>query len=1080
MLSSSGIGGNLKRQIVGKDQLIMRRQWFAILILAIPLATAAWAQTAQIVGTISDTSGARVPNATVTATEVNTGSIRSVTSNSEGFYTVPLLRPGIYDVKVSKDGFQPVTHSGVTLGVGENATVDVALSVGAVTQTVAVTAVAPLVDTQSGTLQRVVDQQRVKDLPLNGRDITQLMTVQAGVLQTESSPGIVGNGFVVNGSRNTGVNFLLDGATNTNSYQNYSGEFPNPDAIEEFGMQTNNFSAEYANATGAVVSVVTKSGTNQFHGSAFEFLRNGALNARNYFAATSDSLKRNQFGGTFGGPIVKNKLFFFFSAQGTTVRSNPVLTKQFLPTTAERTGDFSTIKKPIIDPATGAQFPGNRIAASQLSPVALAFLKYLPDPGTPDGSRTIGTPLINNQQEYTGKVDWMVGSHRVTGKYFYNKFDQPFTGNVRDYATMTGAGVARSLQPYRQLSVTDIYTITPALLNSFTFGLRGDRQLNDWGSVNLPMNFQQAGVHGIAVPDPSSVYLSISGGFTARPGWQYDMHETDYQWTDTATWIHGRHELKFGGEFIRTSNSIQNEFRQMGMFTFNGSISGNAFADYMLGDVYQFWQGGGEYKELRENRVGFFTQDNFRATSRLTLNLGLRWDPIFPPHDDLGRVECFLPGAQSTRFPNAPAGYLLAGDAGCPQGGFNSYLPELSPRLGFAYRLGDRTVLRGGFGLFWNPMATIQYNTFVDSAPFSDQVTRYGVSFSDPYAGSVNPFPTAYAPYNPPQDVAFPTPLGQFGVFSPGWRPSYQQSFNMTVEREIRRNLVARASYIGNQGRHLSYVTDVNYARYIPGNSTVANTQQRRPYANFGEVLNAPSDGTSSYNALQLSVERRVANSFSFEASYTWSKSIDIGSTDAEPGQGTPLIPTGLSANRGLSDFDIPHRLVASYVWSLPKLKTSGALLRNTVGGWETTGILTLQSGYPFTVVSGQDNSRSGDGVDHADLVANPYLDSSRPHGQLVSEYFNTAAFAANPLGTFGTAPRNFLRGPGFANFDLGLMKNFAVTEHAAVQFRAEAFNVLNRVNFNNPVSNLNASNFGAITSAGSPRILQFALKVRF
>ena len=269
------------------------------------MATGAWAQTAQIVGTISDASGARVPEASVSASEVNTGNTRTVLTNSAGFYTIPLLPPGTYNVKVSKPGFQDVTHSGVVLAVGDNATLDVALSVGAVSQTVAVTAVAPLVDTQSGTIKRVVDQQRVVDLPLNGRDITQLLTVQAGVLQTESSPGVVGNGFVVNGSRNTGVNFLLDGATNTNSYQNYSGEFPNPDAVEEFGMQTNNFTAEYANATGAVVSVVTKSGTNQFHGSAFEFLRNGDLNARNFFAASSDSLKRNQFGGTFGGPILK-------------------------------------------------------------------------------------------------------------------------------------------------------------------------------------------------------------------------------------------------------------------------------------------------------------------------------------------------------------------------------------------------------------------------------------------------------------------------------------------------------------------------------------------------------------------------------------------------------------------------------------------------------------------------------------------------------------------------------------------------------------------------------------------------------
>ena len=1074
--------GRLRPEADSRDlrMPITYRMKNALSLIFLALITpAAWGQTAQIAGTISDVSGARVPQAQVTAKEVETGAQRTVASNAEGYYTVPLLPPGNYTVTVSKEGFSPVNHSGITLAVGDNATIDIKLTVGAVAQSVSVTSVAPLVDTQSGTLNRVVDRQRIVDLPLNGRDITQLLTVQAGVVETVSSAGVVGNAFTVNGSRNTGVNFLLDGATNVNSYQNYSGEFPNPDAVEEFGVQTNNFSAEYANATGAVVSVVTKSGTNQFHGSAFEFLRNGALNARNFFAATTDSLKRNQFGGTFGGPIIKNKLFFFFSAQGTTLRSNPVVTRQFLPTTAERVGNFSAISKAIIDPVTNTAFAGNQIPVSRLNPVALAFLKYLPDPGTPDGSRLEGTPTISNQQEYTGKVDWIFGKHRITGKYFHNNFTQPFTGNVNDYATMTGSGVAKSLQPYNQISLSDLYTISPVLLNNFTFGIRADRQFNDWGAVKLPLNFQQAGVQGIAVPDPASVYISISGGFTARPGWQYDLHETDIQASDTFTWVHGRHELKFGGEYIRSSNSIKNEFRQMGMFTFNGSISSNAFADYMLGSVYQFWQGGGEYKELRENRWGLFAQDNFRVTSNLTLNLGLRWDPMFPPSDDLGRVECFEPGKQSTRFPNAPAGYLLAGDAGCPAGGFNRDLSVWAPRFGFAYRASQRTVIRGGFGLFWNPLWTEQYNTDVDSAPFSDQVTLYGVNFSNPYAGATNPFPGSYAPFTPPRDVAFPVPLGQFGVFSSGWRPSYQQSFNLTIEREIMPNTAVRASYIGNQGRHLSYVVDVNYARYMAG-ATVANTQQRRPYADFGEILNAPSDGTSSYNSLQLAIERRVARSLSFEANYTWSKSIDIGSTDAEPGQGTPIIPTSLSANRGLSDFDHTHRFVASYVWALPRLQQRSAFIRNTIGGWESTGILTLQSGSPFTVLSGVDNSRSGDGIDHAALVGNPYLSTSRPNGQLVKEYFNTGAFALNALGTFGTAPRNFLRGPGLANMDFGLMKNFVLKERLTTQFRAEFFNIFNRPNFGNPVVNRNASNFGTITSAGSPRILQFALKLSF
>ncbi len=1038
-----------------------------------------WGQTAQIVGTITDSTGARVPQAKISAANVDTGTNRNIVSNPEGYYTIPLLPPGTYLITVMKEGFKPVSRSGVKLAVSDNATIDFTLQVGSVSEAVTVSGGAALVETQSGTIKRVVDQQRIVDLPLNGRDITQLLAVQAGVLET-SQNGSAGNGFVVNGNRQTGVYFLLDGGMNTNSYQNFSGLFPNPDAIEEFSVQTSNFSAEYANSTGAVVSAVTKSGTNQFHGSAFEFVRNGAFNARNFFAAQTDSLKRNQFGGTVGGPILKNRLFFFFAYQDTKLRSNPQLTQVVVPTGAMRVGNFSSVTKPIVNPATGSAFPGNQIPVSMFSPVTEAFLKYLPDPGTVNGASLTGAPLINNQREYTARGDWLVGSHRISGRIFYTKLTQPFTGNLNNYTTMNGAGVAKSNQPYSQTTINDVYSHSSSFLNSFTFARRASELFNDWSSVKLPLNFQQAGVQNIAVQDPASVYIAVSGGFTARPGWQYDGTYADLQFADTATWVHGRHELKFGTEILRTTNSIENQFRTMGQFTFNGSISGNAMADFMLGDVYQFWQGGGEFKQFSEMRSGFFAQDNFRATPKLTLNLGLRWDPIFPPHDSLGRVECFGPGQQSTRFPNAPTGYLLAGDAGCPNGGFNTYWPGLAPRFGFAYRLGTKTVVRGGFGLFWSPLSAIQYNTFVDSAPFSPQVVNYGVNFQNPYAGTANPFPASFAPFVPAKDVSFQTPLGQFGVFNSGFQPSYTESFNFTVERQLMRDTAIRASYIGNNGRHLSYLLDLNYAQYLASSSTVANTQQRRPYQNFGSVLNALSVSNSSFNGLQLAIERRLRDSFSFEVNYTFSKSIDSNSQEATPGQGLSSIPGSMSANRGLSDFDVPHRIVASYVWALPKLRDRTALIRQAFGGWETTGIWTMQSGTPFTVTSGVDNSRSGLGIDHADVVSNPYLDTGRSRGSLVAQYFNTAAFTTNALGTFGSAPRNFIRGPGLFNADLGLVKPFYITEKINLQFRAEFFNTFNRPNLGNPNTTLGSALFGKITSAGSPRIGQFALKLNF
>lgn len=1036
--------------------------------------------TATIVGTVRDSSGAVVPGATVTATNKQTAFTITRQSGEDGAFKLPLLPVGSYDVTVEKTGFQRYVQTGVLLAVNDNATIDATLAPGGVAEAVTVAASAPLIDTQSGTLRGLVDHQRIIDLPLNGRDITQLMSTQAGVISGSQSSS-EGNSFMVNGSRGNGVAYTLDGGMNTDSYRNFSGLFPNPDAIQEFSVQTNNYSAEYSNATGAVVNVLTRSGTNEFHGTAFEFLRNGDLNARNFFAATRDSLKRNQFGGTFGGPIIRDKLFFFFSYQRTTLRTDPQLTRQVLPTAAMRAGDFSGFA-PIIDPLTGKQFPNNQIPADRLSPVTQAFLKYLPVPATPDGSRFTGFPSKPDTDEYTSKIDWNLQKHRVTGRYFYTRFARPFTANVNDYASMYTSDAARTEQPYSQWTANDVWTLSPSLLNDASFTYRARRTLNDWASVKLPLSAADAGVKGIAVKNPVSVYISVSGGFLARPGWYYDKNDSDTQVRDTMTWIHGAHEIKFGYEYLRSTNNIKNDFRTMGLFTFNGSITGNAMADFMLGSVYQFWQGGGEYKDLYGNRGGLFVQDNYRARSNLTLNLGLRWDPVMPFHDSLGRVQCFVPGAQSTRFPNAPAGYLNAGDPGCPEGGFDRYYPAFSPRIGFAWRpQGEKTVVRGGFGLFWNPQFTVLYNTFVDSAPFSPQIVNYGVPFNDPYGSTPNPFPSQFAPFNPPRDIAFIKPLGQFGVFAQGFHPSYQESFNLTVQREIVRNLVACASYVGNLGRHLSYPLDINYARYVPGASTVANIQQRRPFADYGSILNAYSDSTSSYNALQLSIERRVTSNLSFEANYTWSKSIDEASSDPTPGQGTSVIPYGRWANRAVSDFDIPHRFVLSYVYALPRLANANPVLRGVIGGWESSGFVTLQSGKPFSVLSGTDRSLSGIGADYADLVDNPSLPDDRAKKDVIAKYFNTAAFAPNALGTFGTSPRNVLCGPVYANLDLGVMKRFQIRERIATQFRLEMFNALNHPNFNNPFATVSTpSRFGKIESAKDPRILQLALKVIF
>ncbi len=1043
-------------------------------------AAAAFAQsTANIVGTVRDATEAAVPGARVTAVNVQTGLRLSRESQADGSYSIPLVPAGQYRLEVEKEGFQRYTRSGITLAVGDNATLDVTLAVGSLAESVTVTGAAPLLETQTGTIRGLVDQQRIVDLPLNGRRVTNLMQIQAGVIQRASGTS-EGDAFVVNGSRQSGVYFTLDGGMNTDSYRNYSGVFPNPDAVQEFSIQKSNFSAEYANATGAVVSVATKSGTNEFHGSAFEFLRNGVFNARNFFAARRDSLKRSQFGGTLGGPIIKDKLFFFGSYQGTRTRSDPQLTRQFLPTAAMRAGNFSGVAA-IRDPQTTQPFPGNQIPAQRLSPVTQAFLEFIPDPGTPDGQRFVGVPLKNREDEYMGKVDANLGAHRLTGRYFRHRFERPFTGNVQDLPSMFASDVGRSTQPYNQVTVSDIFTVSPTMLNSATVAYKWRRTLNDWKAVELPIDFAQAGVQGLAVKDPASVYINVSGGFLARPGWNYDKTDYDIHVADTVTWMRGGHELKFGGEILRSANDIKNDFRTMGLFNFNGNITGNSFADFMLGEVYQFDQGGGEYKELYGTRWGFFVQDTWRATPKLTLTLGLRWDPMFPFHDELGRTQCFVPGAQSTRFPNAPAGYLNDGDPGCPEGGFNSYWQQIAPRFGFAWRApGNKTVVRGGFGLFWNPQFTVLYNGFVNAAPFSPQVTRFGVRFENPYETAANPFPASFAPFMPGPDAEFFTPLGTFGTFSSNFKPSYMETFNLTVEHEAAANLVVRASYIGNLGRRLSYTDDLNYARYAPG-ATTGNIQQRRPYGDFGSILTTYAEGTSSYHGLQLSVERRVADNLSFEVNYTFSKSIDEVSADTTPQNASQTVPMNRRLNRGVSDFDYTHRLVASHVWTLPSLAGQNRLARGVLGGWQFSGITTLRSGGPFSVSSGTDRALSGLGSSFADLVGDPDLDNGRSRAERIARYFNTDAFERAVLGTFGTSPRNVLRGPGAVSFDFGLMKLFPVTESVRLQFRAELFNAFNTPRFSNPNNNVNTpTRFGRIESAGDPRIVQFGLKLAF
>ncbi len=1062
---------------------------FLALALCSPLA--AQYTTATFSGTVVDSTNAMLPDSTVTMRNVDTGFKQTVNSDVTGAFLFSRLPVGNYELRVERAGFSAYVQTGITLTVNQVATQTVELKVGQVTERITVESDVDLVVTQTGTVSQLVDQKRVVELPLNGRMAQTLVFVAAGTVDLgRNGCRICGHGGVypgeqtanVNGAGMGQVNYQLDGAGHNDTYLNANVPFPNPDAVQEFNLQASNFTAEYGNAAGGIVNIVTRSGTNEIHGSLFEFLRNGKLNARNFFAPAQDTLKRNQFGGSAGGPIVRNKLFYFGTYQGTRVASQAAGRVAFVPTEAERRGDFSSITRQLVDPVTRQPFPGNQIPASRISPVANFFLKSIPLPNR--GGRElnfVGTNTIETENQFMVKADYNLTRHQISGRYFFTDFDRPAVIPASNILAASNAGNAVRVQ---NIALNHNYTLSPTLLINTTFGLNRQRG----GSLSSsPFGYPDAGVkissaRSSELKAPPEIQLSVTGGFGINTNHLGDFDRGDFTIRENVTKISGKHEFHFGGEAVRLSNHIINTFRMDGNFSFNGQLSGDGLADFITGRSSSFTQGGGEFKDLKGTKWSLFAQDNWRATGRLTLNLGVRWDPYFPYYDRQGRVVCFQPGVVSTRYPNAPAGMIYGGvdhDKTCPVGGSDANVGNIAPRIGFAYRLTNdgKTSLRGGAGYFYTPIQASAFNPFTNIAPFAPGFTFTDVDFSDPFgsAGVINPFPEQYGPSVPGAAVKFTTPTEIRATFAKDFRTPLLTTWNLTLERQFRADWVFRAAYIGNKGTYMFAAAEnggeFNPAIYAPGTSTVGNTQARRFYKNFSRIGLYESNNNTNYHSLQLNAEKRYARGLSLLASYTWSKKFDdYGWTN----------PFNRRFDYGLSREDVPHNFKLSNVWQAPNLKVSG-FAGKILNGWMLNSIVTWQSGFPFSIASGRDNSFSGVSRDRADFRGGKAnLGSDRSHGDMVARYFDISLFTPNAVGTFGNSGKNNIRGPGFFNTDLGILKATNVTERVSVQFRTEMFNVFNNVNFNGPNSNQSAAQFGRITSSLDPRILQFGIKLLF
>ena len=1072
-----------------------------------------------IVGTVTDTTGAVIPSAKVKVTDESTSISRETNANEQGYFVVPGLRPSTYSVTIEAAGFGASVRKGIILQADETATLNQTVSVQQSTEIVEVKAEANQVNTATSTVNEVVDQRRVVELPLNGRNAASLLLVVAGAIPAPGNDVDQGNTKTfpttvtvsTNGSRQNQVSFRLDGANNNDLYTNANQPFPFPDALQEFSVQTANYSAKYGGNAGGVVNVVTRAGSNEVHGNGFEFVRNAEFNARNFFAATRDQLKRNQFGGTIGGPIViphlyngKNKDFFFFGYQGTRIRNIGGTTSFIAPTAANVNGDFSNVLNAsdpanpfakattVIDPLTGTAFPGNKIPASRFDPAAVAFFKYIPIVSGGNGRIFYSVPLAQNFDEYLGRVDHSFSEKdRLTGRYFFDRFQNAGFLDKTDYLSNSNFSVINSQNA--MLSETHVVSATALNEARISFSRETSNRGPAPGSISLAdlgAKLYQPGVKTIEG-------INVSGFFNPSQTDPAAFIRNQYNLSDDFNWVLGKHSLSFGASATRGQVLLRNQFRTSGSYTFTADVTNDALASFLLGYVRTFTQGFGEFKDNILNSWSSYVQDDFHISRRLTLNLGLRYDPLFPWQERKGRVEQFsvsnyAANVRSQVYVNAPPGLLFPGDPGVPKWGANASLNNFSPRLGFAYDLtGDgKTSVRGGGGIFYDALQDgIFNNRFVDVTPFSPQfsLTQPQGTFSNPLLGLVNPYPS---PFPPPKDSAFPGPVLVI-TYDPAnsareLTPVVYQ-WNLMLERQIANDWVARAAYVGSQSRHLLESLELNPAVYLAGSKL--STDARRAFQPYGSISQASQDINSGYNSLQLTLQKRFSKGLTLLANYTWSKSLDTlpsgeGITGVSAGSNSPIpwnFPGRHQYDRGPSEFDHTHRFVTSYVYDLPGFKDAHRYLRAVVGGWQLSGIFTYQSGGPLTILSGKDQSQTGIGADRANyLGGNPYGPGGCGATGTCVNFLSPGAFGLPAIGTFGNVGKGMLRGPDLLNWDTGLFKEFAVRERVRLQFRAEFFNTANRKNFNNPNVTQSAGGFGSITSAQDPRIGQLALKLLF
>jgi hypothetical protein len=1051
------------------------------------ISLAAQVTTTTLVGTVTDKTGALVVDAKVTATNNGTNLQRSVKTNGEGEYRIEFLPVGEYSLVVEAAGFKKFVHAGVVLAIAETARVDAVMDVGSTGETVEVSAAAPIVNTSVPELGRTVENREIVDLPIVNRNVYTLLDLTPGVQRNDNSIvlGYPEQRTLINGGMDGGagsVNYFLDGGVNITGLRNTGNILPNPDAIQEFRVQTNNYNAEYGRFASGVVNVVTKSGTNRFHGSAFEFLRNTILNANTWGNTTTGTppLHRNQFGATFGGPIRKDKTFFFASYGGLRQNTSSFLNGAIVPTDLERQGNFSQSAVKPVNPVTHAAFPGNIITTPD--PVAMAIInQFIPRANVGTNKWQGFVPSPYNTNEFLGKIDHaLTGHHQLTASYF----ETSGTNTV-----VPGGNLPWSRQQFtwrqHEANLSDTWSISSDKINQVWLTYTR----NFAGRLNVPqITLASLGSLQTVQGTPSLSQIGVTGFFSLTQAIAGPVAGTNfYSARDTFSYNRGRHAFKFGGEFSLDKDIQQTLLNNYGVFTFNGVVSKNALADFELGLPSSLSQDAPVTAYTNSWYTAIFAQDDFRIHPRLILNLGLRWDVQTPPTDPQNKESTYVPGAHSTVNPAAPTGLLFPGDPGITRGIISTAWNHVSPRVGFAWDpFGDgKTAIRGGAGIFYGSLSGNEWNTTSNFEPFAIRLTftnnnsatkSTGATLSNPYRGLAGGDPFPYT-------GQFVTGGSIFGA-SPNFHWPYTYQLNFTVQRQFTSTLAVQASYVGSLSHDLPFSVDLNYPTFAGATST--NIQPRRPNPAFGQVLSMQSGQTASYNGLQISATQRTSRHVSFNAFYIFSKTLDSVQLQTSTTQALVQDFTNMAADRGRADTDMRHQLVISMIWQPDYYSGGNSVIRHIANGWSISPIMKWHSGFPFTVLNGKDANLDGNGTDRAQLVGDPHNGFCPNSSEVGSSacWFNTTAFVQNQptngAPVDGNSPRNFLNQPGYRDVDLAIFRTFKFNERFNMQFRGEALNVFNIVSLNGPNATAGTATFGQITSAQTMRQLQLGLRLAF